>query len=58
MNAAQIKAVVATMVDSIIMSEMRRGKLGVMVNGKYKCIDVQGYGFCEKALREFVARQI
>lgn len=58
MNATQIRAVVATMVDKIVMTELRRGKLGVMVRGQYKCIDVHGYGFCEKALRAFVARQI
>lgn len=58
MNAAQIKAVVATMVDSIEYSDMRRGRLVIWAKGKRKVIDVHGYGFCEVALRDIVARQI
>jgi hypothetical protein len=58
MNAAEIKAVVATMVDRFDVSQMRSGKLGVVVGDRRKTIDVKDCGFSESFLRSIVARQL
>lgn len=58
MNAAQIKAVVATMVQEIVWTDMRRGSMHVRVNGEVRCINVKDCGFSVDFLRSIVAQQI
>lgn len=58
MNANQVKAIVATMVEEIVSTDLRRGKLRVRVSGVVRLIDVKDCAFSESFLRNIVAQQI